>query len=93
MFKLLRKFISPFKKKPIKELTQKQKQNRALEYVDELIKSYNWKMSTVDEIGSKMGYCMNSMEMMKIKAQLLTNQIVVTDKLLFELERSLMYFI
>lgn len=86
-------FLQKFKRKPIKKLTQKQKQERALDYVEELIKSYEWKMSTTDSPGKKMGYCMNSMEMIKIKAQLLTNQIVVTDELLFELEKSLMSFI
>lgn len=89
MFKFFKLF---FRRQKPKKLTQKEKQERALEYVDELIKNYDWKMKNEDHVYLKMGSCLNSMELIKIKAQLITNQIIVTDKLLFELERALMNF-
>lgn len=87
MFDIFKKF---FRKKNPKELTQKKKQERALEYVEELIKAYDLKMKDSENVFLKIGNCMNSMELIKIKAQLLTNQIIVTDELLFELEKALM---
>lgn len=71
-----------------KQITPKQKKQRALEHINQLKEHYellnnNKEISSGDKIRANM----NSLQLMVIEASILTNKIIVSDNLLLELEK------
>lgn len=85
MFKKVIEFLT--KKKKILPMSQRKKNEIALEYLQQIQKHYDGQQKLDIHIGSKIGVYMNSLELMVIEAKLLTGQLDATDELILELEK------
>lgn len=85
--KIVAQFLFGGSKKQ-KPLTPEKKKEIALDYINQLKQRYDVIAKCVTgKAGEKIGANMNSLQLMAIEASILTNQTIVSDELLIELER------
>ena len=89
---MINKIISWFKKEKKKPhvLNKKEKKERALEYIESILDIYDKRRENTNNVFSKISNCSASLEMIKIKSQIITGQIKVNDEFLIVLEKTIM---